>query len=96
MHAYQGPVWPHHPVWEQPYLLGRMESWDVLNAWRAGRVHVGPHGQVLGLLKGPLGQRHLADRLLPHFRGLGEPLGLALRMEIAIALASLLKEQVAL
>lgn len=58
-------------------------------------MHVDPHRQVLGLLKGPLGQRHLADRLLPHFRGLGEPLGLALRVKKAIALSSLRKEQVA-
>jgi len=47
---------------------------------------------VLGLLKGPLGQRHLAGGLLPHFWGLREPLGLALRVKKAVALSSLLKQ----
>lgn len=58
-------------------------------------MHVGPHRQVLRLLKGPLGQRHLADGLLPHLRGLGEPLGLALGVKKAVALSSLLKGQAA-
>lgn len=77
------------------YLLGRVEPLDALDAGRACRVHVGPHRQVLRLLKGPLGQRHLADGLLPHFRGLGEPLRLALGVKKAVALSSLLKEQAA-
>lgn len=50
-----------------------------------------PEGQVLGLLKGPLGQRHLTGRLLSHFWGLGRPLGLAVWVKKAIALSSLLK-----
>lgn len=52
---------------------------------------MGPDWQVLGLLKGPLGQRHLAGRLLSHFWRLGRPLGLAVRVKKAIALSSLLK-----
>lgn len=68
-----------------------MNSLDVLDAWRASWVHVGPHGRVLGLLKGPLGQRHLAGRLLSYFQGLREPLRLALRVGKAITLSSLLK-----
>lgn len=55
-------------------------------------MHVGPHWRVLGLLKGPLGQRHLAGGLLSHFWGLWEPLGLALRVKKAVALSSLLKQ----
>lgn len=62
---------------------------DALDAWRAGRVHVGPHWWVLGRLKGPLGQCHFAGRLLSHFWGLREPLGLALRVKKAVALSSL-------
>lgn len=54
-------------------------------------MHVGPHRRVLGLLKCPLGQRHLAGRLLSHFWGLREPLRLALQVKKAIALSSLLK-----
>lgn len=53
-------------------------------------MHVGPDRQVLGLLEGPLGQRHLAHRLLSHLRGLGEPGGLALWVEEAVTLPSLL------
>lgn len=64
---------------------------DALDGWRAGRVHVGRHRWVLGLRKGPLGQRHLAGRLRSHFWGWREPLRLALRVVTAIALPSLLK-----
>lgn len=59
-------------------------------------MHVGPHRRVLGLLRGPLGQRHLADGRLSGFRGLREPLGLALGVKKAVALSSLLKEGSAL
>ena len=52
---------------------------------------VGPHRGVLGLLRRPLGQRHLAGRLLSRFRGLREPLRLALQVKKAVALSSLLK-----
>lgn len=54
-------------------------------------MHVGPHWWVLGLLKGPLGQRHLAGRLLAHFRRLRQPLGLTLCVEKAVTFSSLLK-----
>lgn len=64
---------------------------DALDGWRAGRVHVGRHRWVLGLRKGPLGQRHLAGRLRSHFWGWREPLRLALWVVTAIALPSLLK-----
>lgn len=52
---------------------------------------MGPAWQVLGLLEGSLGQRHLAGRLLSHFWRLGRPLGLAIRVKKAITLSSLLK-----
>lgn len=55
-------------------------------------MHVGPDRRVLGLLEDPLGQRHLAGGLLPHFWGLREPLGLALRVKKAVALSFLLKQ----
>lgn len=75
----------------QAHLLGRVDPLDAPDARRAGGVHVGPARQVLGLREGPLGQRHLAGRLLSHFWGLGGPLGLAVRVKTAIALSSLLK-----
>lgn len=52
-------------------------------------MHVGPHWWVLGLLKGPLGQCHLAGRLLAHFRRLRQPLGLTLCVEKAVTFSSL-------
>jgi hypothetical protein len=52
---------------------------------------VGPHRKVLRLLRNPLGQRHLAGRLLSHVRRLWKPLGLAFCVRKAIALSSLLK-----
>lgn len=55
-------------------------------------MHMGPYRRVLGLLEGPLGQRHLPGGLLPHFWGLREPLRLALRVKKAVALSSLLKQ----
>ena len=73
------------------YLLGWVNPLDAFDPWRNSLVHVGPHRQVLGLLRTPLGQRHLASRLLSHVRRLGKPLGLALCVRKAIALSSLLK-----
>lgn len=75
-----------------PHLLGRVDPLDALDAWRAGRVHVGPRRRVLRLLERPLGQRHLAGGLLPRLWGLREPLRLALRVKKAVALSSLLKQ----
>lgn len=69
-----------------------MDPLDALDAWRAGRVHVGPQCRVLGLLEGPLGQCHLAGGLLPHLWGLRDPLRLALWVKKAVALSSLLKQ----
>lgn len=64
---------------------------DAFDPWRNSRMHVGPHRGMLGLLRDPLGQRHLAGRLLSHFWRLRKPLGLALEVEKAVALSSLLK-----
>lgn len=83
---------PGRSLGHRQYLLGRMDSLDALDARRAGRVHVGPHRWVQGLLGGPLGQRHLAGGRLSGFWGLWEPLGLALGVKKAVALSSLLKQ----
>lgn len=73
------------------YLLGWVNPLDTFDPWRNSRVHVGPHRKVLGLLRNPLGQRHLAGRLLSHVRRLRKPLRLAFCVRKTIALSSLLK-----
>lgn len=73
------------------YLLGWVNPLDAFDPWRNGWVHVRPHRKVLGLLRNPLGQRHLAGRLLSHVWRLRKPLGLAFCVRKTIALSSLLK-----
>lgn len=73
------------------YLLGWVDALDAFDPRRNSWVQVGPHWWVLGLLRAPLGQRHLAGRLLSHFWRLRKPLGLALWVKKSITFSSLLK-----